>query len=123
MLPFGEHKGYGLAVICELFAGALGGGGTNQPETPLTDTITNNMLSFIIDPWALVAASHLAREIDALIDWVKLTAPSEGFEEVLVPGEPELRRKSERLASGIEIDRQTWKEVLAAAASVGHVLD
>ncbi|MGH6933452.1 MAG: malate/lactate/ureidoglycolate dehydrogenase [Dongiaceae bacterium] len=122
LLPFGEHKGYGLAVICELFAGALGGGGTNRPETPLTDTITNNMLSFIIEPGTLVTASGLAREIDALIDWVKATAPREGFEEVLIPGEPEWRRRTERLANGIAIDAETWKDVLAAAASVGCVL-
>jgi len=123
MLPFGEHKGYGLAVICELFAGALAGGGTNQPRTPLTDTITNNMLSFIIGPGALVTATALAHEIDALIDWVKEAAPREGFEEVLIPGEPEHQRKFERLTNGIAIDAETWREVLAAAASVGCALD
>src|SRR5438093_58595 len=28
MLPFGEHKGYGMALACELLGGALSGGGT-----------------------------------------------------------------------------------------------
>ena len=30
MLPFGEHKGYGMAVACELLGGALSGSGTWQ---------------------------------------------------------------------------------------------
>ena len=28
LLPFGEHKGAGLALICELLGGALAGGET-----------------------------------------------------------------------------------------------
>ena len=122
LLPFGEHKGYGLAVICELFAGVLSGGGTNQPATPLTDTITNNMLSFIIEPGRLVPASVLSREIDALVDWVKTATPCENGGEVLIPGEPERRLRAKREAEGIPIDRIIWKEVLAAADSVGCTL-
>ena len=35
LLAFGEHKGYGLAVACELLGGALTGGGTShQPTEP-----------------------------------------------------------------------------------------
>ncbi|MEO8345996.1 MAG: hypothetical protein ABI607_09895 [Betaproteobacteria bacterium] len=29
--PFGKHKGYGLAVMCELLEGALAGEWTAQP--------------------------------------------------------------------------------------------
>jgi LDH2 family malate/lactate/ureidoglycolate dehydrogenase len=31
ILPFGLHKGGGLAVICDLLAGALTGGRTHSP--------------------------------------------------------------------------------------------
>ena len=32
LMPFGLHKGSGLALICALLAGGLSGGGTEQPS-------------------------------------------------------------------------------------------
>src|SRR5919109_1867344 len=89
LLPFGEHKGYGLALMCDLLAGALAGGGTNRPETQASDTIINSMLSIVIDPAALTNASAWKAEADALCDWVKSSPARAGFEAVMVPGEPE----------------------------------
>ena len=37
--PFGDYKGGGLALMCELLAGAVGGGGTIQPGNERTDHI------------------------------------------------------------------------------------
>jgi len=54
LMPFGEHKGYGLALFCELLAGALGGGGTIQPGNQRFNGIVNNMLTIVIDPARLV---------------------------------------------------------------------
>jgi hydroxycarboxylate dehydrogenase B len=65
LLPFGEHKGYGLALMCDLLAGALAGGGTNRPETQVSDTIINSMLSIVIDPGALTNAAGWKAEADA----------------------------------------------------------
>ena len=31
LLPIGGHKGYGLSIFCEIFAGALSGGQTTNP--------------------------------------------------------------------------------------------
>ena len=55
ILPFGLHKGGGLAVICDILAGALTGGRTHSPRTIKKDgtDIINNMLSIIIDPDAM----------------------------------------------------------------------
>jgi uncharacterized oxidoreductase len=67
LLPTGEHKGSGLAVICELLAGALSGGWTIQPAHPRAGGIINNMLSVIIDPDAFGHRRRLQGEIGALI--------------------------------------------------------
>src|SRR5450432_739085 len=32
LLPVGGHKGYGLSIFCEIFAGALSGGQTTNPD-------------------------------------------------------------------------------------------
>jgi uncharacterized oxidoreductase len=119
MLPFGEHKGYGLTLICDLLAGALTGGGTNRPETQDSNTITNNMLSIIIDPRAVTEPATLQSEVDALAAWVKASPPRSGFADVLLPGEPELRARAERERRGIPLDRATWRQLLGIAQRLG----
>ena len=93
LVAMGEHKGSGLAIMCELLAGALTGGRTAQPAHPQTGGIINNMLSVIIDPAVFGDRRRLLEEIAALIAYVKSARPRAGFDEVLVPGEPERRRR------------------------------
>jgi hydroxycarboxylate dehydrogenase B len=120
ILPFGEHKGYGLSLINELFAGVLSGGGTRRPETDREqDTIINNMLSIIIDPTRLVPPEFMKAETDATIAHVKASPPVNPAEPVLVPGDPERLTRAERLRDGIPVDEATWEELLTAAESVG----
>ena len=119
LIAMGEHKGSGLAIICELLAGALTGGRTSQPGHAQAGGIVNNMLSVIVDPGVFGDRRRLLDEIGALIGYVKSARPRPGFDEVLVPGEPERRRRAERLAHGIEVDERTWAEILDAARSLG----
>jgi hydroxycarboxylate dehydrogenase B len=119
LVAMGEHKGSGLAILCELLAAALTGAWTAQPGHPRTGGIINNMLSVIIDPEVFGPRRALRAEIEALIAYVKSAPPRDGFDEVLVPGEPERRCRAERLAHGIEIDERTWAEILAAAETLG----
>ena len=119
LVAMGEHKGSGLAIMCELLAGALTGGRTAQPAHPQAGGIINNMLSVIIDPDVFGDRRRLLEEIAALIAYVKSARPRAGFDEVLVPGEPERRRRAERLERGIEVDERTWAEILGAARMLG----
>ena len=91
LLPFGEHKGHGLAVICELLAGVLTAGGTIQPETPVLGGILNNLLSVLIDPGRLVGQDWLHGELEAFVEHVKASPPRDPAQPVLVPGESEDR--------------------------------
>ncbi|MBT6276268.1 MAG: malate/lactate/ureidoglycolate dehydrogenase [Chromatiales bacterium] len=120
ILPFAEHKGYGLALINELLAGVLSAGGTCRPELERdADTILNNMLSIIIDPSRLVSKEDYDAEMDAYIEYVKASPPQDPALPVLVPGDPERLSSAERRANGIPIDDTTWAEIVAAAQSVG----
>ena len=119
LLPFGEHKGYGLALICELLAGVLTGGGTIQPENPRLGGIINNMFTLLVDPGRLVEHYWMQREVDAVIRYIK-DSPSavEGLP-VMVAGDPERNKIAERSLNGISIDDTTWNAILAAGESVG----
>jgi uncharacterized oxidoreductase len=119
LLPIGGHKGYGLAVICELFAGALSGGGTWSAEKIGRRVNINNMLSIVVDPSKLGGRDVMADEALRFSAWLKAARLADGVDEVLLPGEPERQRRTRRLAEGIAIDPTTWNDVLAAAESVG----
>ena len=119
LLPIGEHKGSGLALICEILAGALTGGGTIQDKNPRGDGIINNMLSFVIDPGRLVDADWLGGEIDALIAYVKGSPPAVQVTPVMVAGDPERAARIARDRDGIVIDDITWSGIIDAAGAVG----
>ena len=120
ILPFGLHKGGGLAVICDLLAGALTGGRTHSPRTIKKDgtDIINNMLSIIIDPDSMGGTAFFEDEVDTFIDWVKSAKPQAGVAEVLVPGEPERARKLDREKNGVPIDTTTWQQLVDTARTV-----
>ena len=119
MLSFGDHKGYGLALICEVLAGALTGGGTARPEQHAQDTIRNHMLTIVIDPAGFRDDIPFHAEIDKLQDWVKSSRVRPGAGEILVPGDPERIATAERLAEGIAIDDTTWNEIVECGLSLG----
>lgn len=119
LLPFGEHKGSGLALMCELLAGGLSGGGTIQPANPRENGILNNMFSILVDPARLVDIDWLRAEIDETVAYVKASRPAEGGTGVLVAGDPERARTAERASAGIDLDDAAWGEMIAAAGTLG----
>jgi hydroxycarboxylate dehydrogenase B len=123
MLPFGDHKGYALAVLCDLMAGALGGGGCNRPENSGSSTAINSMLSIIIRCDALGDPAAIAAEAGGFAAWAKSSRLRPGVEAILLPGEPERARRAARQRSGIPLDRTTWGQLLDTARGVGCTVD
>jgi uncharacterized oxidoreductase len=119
LTTFGLHKGYGLAVVCELLGGALTGGGTWHSEDRTKKRVLNGMLSILIDPQRLGTAPDFAREAVEFVTWVKQSPPAEGTDRVRIAGDPERESKAKRLAEGIPVDGTTWNEILAAGTKVG----
>lgn len=119
LLPLAEHKGYGLALICEILGAALGGGPTIQAGRTLGDRIINNMLTLVLDPRRFGTESSFGREIDALLDYVTASPPRDPSEPVLVPGDPEREAHAERAQNGIPMVERAWAEIVDAAEQIG----
>lgn len=119
LLTFGAHKGYGLALMCELLGGALASGMTQRDHDSSKRRILNGMFSVLVDPAKLGDRSAFEQEALAFIDWVKASPPREGFDEVLIAGEPERAMRAKRSAEGVPVDATTWHEILAAAGKLG----
>lgn len=119
LMPFGEHKGYGMAVACELLGGALTGGGTWHKQAPVSRAVYNSMLTILIDPAKLGTQEALETEAPAFVEWLRQSPPADGVQTVQIAGEPERRARLAREKDGIEIDGNTWEEIVGAAGKVG----
>lgn len=119
LLAFGEHKGYGMAVACELLGGALTGSGTWHRPADNLRAVINGMFTIVVDPRKLGTQEAFAREALAFADWLRQSPPAPGSDGVLLAGEPERRARREREAGGIALDDQTWAEIVAAGTKVG----
>jgi uncharacterized oxidoreductase len=114
MMTFGLHKGYGMAVACELLGGALSGGGTWHRHPSGERRVWNSMLAVLLDADRLGTGEAFAREAGAFVDWLRRSPAAKGFDKVRIAGEPEREARARRERAGIAIDAATWKEILAA---------
>lgn len=112
---FGDHKGSGLALMCEVLGGALTGNGCASLERPSA----NGMFSLYVDPARIDPAGFFPEEASRYVDHVKRAKPAQPGGEILVPGEPEQRSRERRLAEGIPLPDDTWTSIKATARSVG----
>lgn len=119
LLTFGTHKGFGLALMCELLGGALASGMTQRTDDSSKKRVLNGMFSVLVDPAALGDRTAFEQETLAFVDWAKASPPREGFDPVAVAGEPERAYRAQRTAHGVPVDGTTWQEILAAAAKLG----
>jgi len=117
---FGEHKGYGLALVCELLGGALAGGLAVHAAADGKQRVLNGMLTILLDPKRLDASALHGDEMRAFLDWVVASPPQSGVDRVRVAGEPERESRARRLAHGIPVDTTTWSELRNAAAKLGR---
>ncbi|WP_454741797.1 malate/lactate/ureidoglycolate dehydrogenase [Cupriavidus necator] len=117
----GGHKGYALAVMCELLGAAVTGGYTIRPET-LTHrhAVWNNMLAIVFDPGRLGTSTSFGDEVQAFADWVRSSRKQAGHDGIALPGEPERQRRRER-AEAIPVDSGTLAQLDDAAARVQSV--
>src|SRR5207302_910105 len=114
------HKGYALAMICELLAAALIGGPTTRPQTmTMKSAIWNNMLALVFDPARLGSPGTYEMEARAFIDWVRSAPLSGEIDSILMPGDPERRCRKAR-ADAVPIDSGTLAQLDEAAQMIAR---
>ena len=97
--PFGGHKGFGLALIVQILAGALVNAATIPP--PGADY---GLLIVALNPESFVPLTQFKAEVDTLITRVKENRRETGVPEILIPGERAYRQRAVHLVSGIHLD-------------------
>lgn len=109
LLPLGRHKGFALSFITEILAGALSGAGCARPGVR---RVGNGFLAIVVNIAKIRPGSGYDADVKQLVDWVKSSALAPGFDEILVPGEPEARECALRMNSGISVPDETWRQIV-----------
>ena len=111
ILPVGgvaAHKGYGMAFMVELLGGALSGQGCTRGAPVVA---SNGVLLTVHHIESFTDLETYYDEVESLLEHVRSSRLAPGFEEILVPGEPEFRSARQRQSTGIEVDDKTWSMI------------
>jgi LDH2 family malate/lactate/ureidoglycolate dehydrogenase len=103
ILPFGDHKSVGLALIMELLTGALSGGLFSHEIAQMDSTgldSGSSKLFLALDISAFVEAERFGERVEDLIAWLRQAEP--GLT-ITLPGERGWRVREHQLADGIPI--------------------
>lgn len=117
LVPFGEHKGWGLALACEFLGAALLGGETQHDGTS-DPAVINSMFSVLVSPDRIGTPGAFGLEIEQVIDWV-LMENSERTGQMTLPGGPEQITRQRRIAEGIPVASSTLEQLIEAASAIG----
>ena len=112
---FGEHKGSGLGLACELLAGALTGSGTNAHERPFC----NGMLSIVFDPAKFDQGNGMRQEIEDFVTSIRNSAPRHQDQPVLMPGDPERTKRRAARMNGIELGQSICDQLIEISTELG----
>jgi uncharacterized oxidoreductase len=112
---FGEHKGSGLAFICELLGGALTGTGATSADR----RFANGMFAVYVDPKVVDISNFFDGEISRYVDFIRATKPIAGVDAVLIPGDPERNMRTDRIRNGVPLPDDTWAAIVNTAREVG----
>ncbi len=119
ILPIGGsvgHKGFCLAFMADLFGAVLSRDGFPGRPGP---QFSNGAVMVLFDIERFAPRAAVRSEAAVLVAHVKDTPLAEGFEQVFYPGEKEAKSRKERGAKGVEIEEDTWNQVVALVKEYG----
>jgi uncharacterized oxidoreductase len=120
ILPLGgahSYKGFGLALILELWAGGLSGGKCSSPEARPVGG--NNVLFVVFDPEQFAGKTWVYGQATRLAEFIRATPRQEGVDAILLPGDPERTALAQRTAIGIPIDANLRAKLTQLALRLG----
>lgn len=105
LLPFGDYKGFALALAMQAL-GVLAGSGYCADKD-------YGYLIIAIKPDLMVPLDQFKQQTSDMIDRIKATPRQPGVTEIRIPSERAFRERARALREGIEIDRSIYDALLA----------
>ena len=123
LLPIGGYKGYGLAVMIGLLAGALNNAAVGRGTIDFNahhDLVTNTGQTIIaVDPSAFGNKEDFVARVTTLVNDLKNSSTLPGVKEIRVPGEGAARTMAERAKAGIPVSPELLEALNTCAKECG----
>lgn len=123
LLPFGRHKGSGLAMAVDLITGVLSGAGFGTGVRSMYaqgedhSNVGNAMIAIRISAFLDIAEYYNRYRV--WYDELKASQPAAGSHEVMIPGERSTAIAAEQRERGVKLDRDTCQSLRRLAAELG----
>jgi len=125
LLPMAGHRGFGLAVMWEIFTGVLAGGteffsGARMPE-PYDKDMNLSFFMLAINPAFVMPYADFQARVDRVIDEIHASppAPASGLDRIIVPGERSQATAARRQQEGIPIPQATAETLAQFGRELG----
>ena len=121
-LPFGGAKGSGLALMLNILTSLLANNPILAPVLLGKEKIhpaQHNSFIVALNIEKFVSFDDYKRNINSLVDALRQSRLSKGFDEIMMPGEPEIRIKQYREEKGIPLPEQVFENLQAMAIRLG----
>jgi L-2-hydroxycarboxylate dehydrogenase (NAD+) len=138
LLPLGSdvdgsgHKGYCLAAMVDVLSAVLSGANWGPFAVPFAIRSESQPLPQVgkgighfFGAWDITGFLDLGefkKSMDAWIRTMRATLPLEGFQSVLIPGDPERLAYSKRMKDGIPLDDVVWESICKISREKGILL-
>lgn len=115
LLPTGMHKGFGISLFIDIVTGLLGGGMyltdiINMYQNP-NDPSNLAHIFAAVNPEMFMPREDFSQRMARWKEVFKATPMQSGKPPIIMPGEPEIDSERKRLASGIVLPEQLWKDL------------
>ena len=122
LVPMGDHKGYGLAVIFDILCGVLTGSGfTTDVLSIYKDVNKPNrcghfMMALKINEFMPV--SLFKKRMENMVKQIRGSVKAEGVERIYLPGEIEYLMERARTKNGIPIEKSLVRDLNSIASKL-----
>jgi LDH2 family malate/lactate/ureidoglycolate dehydrogenase len=124
----GGHKGYGLALLIDIFCGVLAGAAyadTVYPKTanghPLPANVGHFFGALRVDGFRPL--KEFKATMDDIIQRIKASPKAEGEQRIYIHGEKEFETTEERMLKGIPLQPKVVADLAAIAKEIGIIYD
>jgi len=118
LIPTGGPKGSGLAMMFECLSSIMANNPLVEPmlvDKPKERLHRQNSVVAVVNIGMFTDIDEYKEHIDTLIDCLKELPTADGFDEVLVPGDPENNCYDERIKNGIPLPDGTIRNIRSVA--------
>lgn len=116
LMAFGGHKGSGFSIFAQVLGRGLAG---MTQERLKTHRGGNGPVVIAIDPARFGPLDVFRDVVSEEAERVRSATPADGFVEVMMPGDPEVREQARREIEGCVVDDTTWNALVAEARRFG----